>query len=250
MKRHEVDDDDLSGSYKYFGAAQIYGKRSVLPLRIRLGTINAFDPDVYNPIRCSALSETEVDYLIFVLFNVKPSALVASFQCKTNGALKRLMATEGHRILRAQPSRHAGLAADLSNLKYVAEQLGFPANFFDDRTAQRSLTQLALDDMQVAAFVDNGELPKVKAENHMLQDQLKAMQMELDKLRRALTQSVAPLPLALTNQPSASSSSSQPPQPPQPQPESAPQPRTPDYPYPYSEAQTTAEQDAAVTSIL
>lgn len=68
----------------------------------------------------------QVDLLIYCLYNIKPTALVSVLQAKSKGRFRRLLASEGARLRKAQPLRLASLASDFSNLAQVAVQLGYP----------------------------------------------------------------------------------------------------------------------------
>lgn len=63
---------------------------------------------------------------MYCLYNIKPAAMLSVLQCKTKGRFRRLLASEGARLRKSQPQRLAALAADFSNLRQVAVQLGYP----------------------------------------------------------------------------------------------------------------------------
>lgn len=75
--------------------------------------------------------------MIFCLYNIKPTALVAALQVRTKGRFRKLLSTEGGRLKRVQPEQLSSLAGDLSNLKQVALQLGYPAELLDKAAAAK-----------------------------------------------------------------------------------------------------------------
>ena len=116
-------------SYRFMGALWLHGKRQTLPKKFKTAAIMFINPKVWNALRLSLLDDNEVDYLMFVLFMVVPQVNVGDLQVNTKGHLYDMLLEEHIRIQRQHPHRFAALAADLSNVKACALELGYPKKY-------------------------------------------------------------------------------------------------------------------------
>ena len=92
-------------------------------------TIMFINPKVWNALRLSPLDENEIDYLMFILFMVVLQVNVGDLQVVTKGLLYEMLLEEHCRIQRQHPHGFAALAADHTNAKACAIELGFPKKY-------------------------------------------------------------------------------------------------------------------------
>jgi hypothetical protein len=123
-------------TYKFMGAAWTHGKRTTVPKKLKLAAIMWIHPRVWNALRLSLLGEEEVDALVFILFLVLPYINVADLQVNTKEDLFDMLLEEHRRVKHSSPHRFSALAADLSNVKAVAKELGFPMKYFEPDVAR------------------------------------------------------------------------------------------------------------------
>ena len=121
-KKHKI-----STSCRYYGGLHLegHGPRQIVPRARRAEHITTSDED-FTTLRLTELTDEGIDFLCFIMFNVKPTTRLADLRCETWDDLGELLHREGRRIRASQPQRVPSLQFDLANVAAVAVQYGFP----------------------------------------------------------------------------------------------------------------------------
>ena len=119
----------ICNSYTYMGAAWYHGNKVTVTKKPKQIAIQYIHPRVWNALRINLLSEVQIDMLTFVLFGVVPQVLVKGLNVKTQFDLMDMLLQEHSRIKSENPQRLAKLCGDLTNIKAVAIEYGYPKQY-------------------------------------------------------------------------------------------------------------------------
>ncbi len=84
----------LSCSYKCTGMVFHFGARVVWPKRFKAGILSDCDIHVWTPMRFMPLSDSFIDYLLWLFTNARPNTKQADLQCKYKGEVREVLKRE------------------------------------------------------------------------------------------------------------------------------------------------------------
>ena len=145
-------DEALANNYRYLGGRAIYGDKAVLPKTQKIKALQQCDEMEYNPLRLSALEDSQIDELVFFATGCSPAVRLSDLKIKKKGQMRQLLVREHLRLKRTSPSRFTLLAADYGNLAAVVKSLGYPEKFLalpEETMGPRSMLGAELPSVKV-----------------------------------------------------------------------------------------------------